>query len=265
MKILVIMGSPRKGNTYRACSRIEETMKSYGDGDVVFEYLMLKDADLAQCTGCFVCIQKGEEHCPRKDDAPGIEQKMHDADGIIFASPVYGMNVSGLMKVFVDRFSYIFHRPRFFEKKALLLTTTGALGHKDVLKYLDLVARIWGFEVVDRVGLITPPGDLPQNIRNEYHDRLDATAKKFSDTITSRKRSSPGLMDVIVFNAQRVSFSELKNEAPADYQYWMEHGWLDGGKKYFVEVPVNPLYHAIGRIVGWRVRRQVRKNRLEKW
>jgi multimeric flavodoxin WrbA len=107
-------------------------MKSYGD--VVFEDLMLRDADLSQCTGCFVCIQKGEEHCPRKDDAPAIEQKMHDADGVIFSSPVYGMNVSGLMKVFVDRFSYIFHRPRFFEKKALLLTTTGALGHKDVLK-----------------------------------------------------------------------------------------------------------------------------------
>lgn len=66
-------------------------------------------------------------------------------------------------------------------------------------------------------------------------------------------------MDVIVFNAQRVSFSELKNEAPADYQYWKEHGWLEEGKKYFVDVLVNPLYHAIGRIVGWRVRRQVGK------
>jgi len=156
VKILVILGSPRKGNTYRACTLIEETMKTYGD--MVFEYLMLRDADLAKCTGCFVCFLKGEEHCPRKDDAPGIEQKMHDADGVIFASPVYGMNVSGLMKVFVDRFSYIFHRPRFFEKKALLLTTTGALGHKDVLKYLDLVARIWGFEVVDPRGTHHPTG-----------------------------------------------------------------------------------------------------------
>ncbi len=35
MKILVILGSPRKGNTYRACTLVEETMKTYGD--VVFE------------------------------------------------------------------------------------------------------------------------------------------------------------------------------------------------------------------------------------
>ena len=44
MKVLVVMGSPRKGNTYRACTRIEELMKSYGD--CTFDYLMLKDADL---------------------------------------------------------------------------------------------------------------------------------------------------------------------------------------------------------------------------
>jgi multimeric flavodoxin WrbA len=228
VKILIILGSPRKGNTYRACTRIEEVMKTYGD--VVFEYLMLKDADLAQCTGCFVCFLKGEEHCPRKDDAPGIEQKMHDADGVIFASPVYGMNVSGLTKVFVDRFSYIFHRPRFFEKKALLITTTGAIGHKDVLKYLDMVARIWGFEVVDRVGLITPPGDLPQNLLKEYNDRLSAAAKKFSDAITSKRRSSPRLMDVIVFNAQRVSFSDLKDEGPLRIKSTGRNtdGWIRG-------------------------------------
>ncbi len=249
MKVLVVMGSPRKGNTYRACTRIEEMMKSYGD--CAFEYLMLKDADLAQCTGCFVCFLKGEEHCPRKDDAPAIEQKMRDADAVIFASPVYGMNVSGLMKVFIDRFSYIFHRPRFFEKKALLLSTTGALGQKDVLKYLDLVARIWGFDVVARVGLITPPGDLPDDLRKNNDELLVAAAKKFYDAINYRRHPPPGLMDVFVFNAQRVSFAELKEEAPADYQYWKEHGWLDKGRRYFVDVPVNPAYHALGRIAGW--------------
>jgi multimeric flavodoxin WrbA len=77
---------------------------------------MLKDVDLSQCRGCFGCFVKGEDHCPCKDDA-SIEQKMHDADGIIFATPVYGMNISALMKTFIDRFSYIFHRPRFFTKK----------------------------------------------------------------------------------------------------------------------------------------------------
>jgi multimeric flavodoxin WrbA len=163
VKILVIMGSPRNGNTWKASHRIEEYMKSRGP--VEFEYLMLKDADISPCTGCFVCFFRGEEHCPNRDDAPGIEQNMHDADGVIFASPVYGMNVSGLMKVFIDRLSYIFHRPRFFDKKALLLTTAGAVGTKDVLKYLGLMARIWGFEVAARAGIVTPFEQLPPGLR----------------------------------------------------------------------------------------------------
>jgi multimeric flavodoxin WrbA len=86
MKILVIMGSPRKGNTYRAAKKIEESMKAMGSVD--FEYLMLKDADLSQCRGCFICFTKGEDHCPCKDDSPVIERKMHSTDGVIFATPV---------------------------------------------------------------------------------------------------------------------------------------------------------------------------------
>jgi multimeric flavodoxin WrbA len=79
---------------------------------------MVKDADLAHCTGCFVCFLRGEENCPNQDDAPETEQKMHESDGVIFASPVYGMNVSGLMKVFIDRFSNVSHRPPFLDKKS---------------------------------------------------------------------------------------------------------------------------------------------------
>jgi multimeric flavodoxin WrbA len=110
------MGSPITGNTYRAAERIRELMEAHGP--VEFEYLWLRDEDLLPCRGCFVCIARGEERCPNRDDAPAIEQRMREAGGVIFALPVYGMNVSGLFKTFVDRFCYIFHPPRFFDKKA---------------------------------------------------------------------------------------------------------------------------------------------------
>jgi multimeric flavodoxin WrbA len=166
MKVLVIMGSPRKGNTCRVAERIREILQSYGL--VEFEYLWLRDENLGFCRGCFTCIAKGEENCPVKDAAPAIEQKIREVDGVIFASPVYGMNISGLFKVFVDRFSYIFHRPRFFEKKALLLSTAGAVGNSEVLQYLRLVAQVWGFEVAGEAGLITPPSTIP-----EYRQRVN--------------------------------------------------------------------------------------------
>lgn len=260
MKILVIMGSPQKGNTYRATKKIEEFMQSMGN--VQFEYLMLKDANLSQCRGCFVCFLKGEEYCPCKDDAPLIEQKMHAADGVIFASPVYGMNVSGLMKLFVDRLSYIFHRPRFFEKKALLLSTTGALGLKEVLNYLKLVASIWGFEVSSSIGLVTPPVSVPEKHNHENKRKLEKAAFEFYNSL-QKKRHTPTLKDILVFRAQKASFDELGLSSPADYTYWKEKGWLNPKAKYYVNVPVNPVYNAIGWASEQLVRRKMRKNLAE--
>ena len=124
---------------------------------------ILRDAGLEQCRGCYTCFERGEEYCPIKYNAPILEQKILDADGVILATPVYGFQVSGLMKVFIDRRSYISHRPRFFRQKALILTSAGAVGTGDMLKYLDMAARIWGFDVTARVGIVS---HLPQPIRH---------------------------------------------------------------------------------------------------
>jgi multimeric flavodoxin WrbA len=257
MKILVIIGSPHKGNTYRAAKKIEEFMQSKGTAE--FEYLMLKDTDLSQCSGCFVCFVKGEDHCPCKDDASVIEQKIHDADGVIFATPVYGMNVSALMKNFIDRFSYIFHRPRFFDKKALLLSTTGALGLKEVLDYLKLVAGIWGFEVSCHVGIVTPPMQLSKKKEQENDLKLEKAALEFYNAL-HKKRRSPGIKDVLVFHAQKASFGELGQSSPADYTYWKEKGWLSPEANYYVDVPINPVYNAIGWISEQLLKRKMRKD-----
>ena len=146
---------------------------------------------------------------------------MHSADGVIFATPVYGMNVSALMKTFIDRFSYIFHRPRFFDKKALLLSTTGALGLKEVLDYLKLVASIWGFEVSSCVGIVTPPGLISKKKEQENDKKLEKVAYVFYDSL-QKERRPPGLKDVFVFRAQKASFGELGQSSPADYAYWKE-------------------------------------------
>jgi len=262
MKILVIMGSPRKGNTFHAAERIREILQQ--TLTVEWEYVMLRDVDLEQCRGCYTCFARGEEFCPIKDDASNLEQKMLDADGVIFATPVYGLQVSGLMKVFIDRHSYLFHRPRFFRQKALILTTAGAVGIKEVLNYLDLVARIWGFDVAARVGILSSATmePLPAHREQENERRLQKAAAAFLEALQRGTRSRPGLMDVIFFHVGRAPSAELGERAPADHHYWADQGWLEKGRRYYVDVPVNPLYHFLGQIVEWYLRRQIRKDML---
>jgi multimeric flavodoxin WrbA len=258
MKVLVIMGSPRKGNTYRAAERILEILQE--TTPVEWEYVMLGEISLSPCRGCNTCFDRGEESCPLNDDASGLEQKMLAADGVIFASPVYAMQVSGLMKTFIDRHSYIFHRPRFFRQKALILTTAGVMGINEVLDYLEQVARIWGFEVAARVGIITLEGMGPSSRVQENERKLMEAAAAFSAALRRGSRSSPGLSDVIIFHGMRAIFDELADLFPADHRYWTRKGWLDPGQRYYVDVPVNPLYHLIGVIAEWYSRRQVRND-----
>jgi multimeric flavodoxin WrbA len=144
MKILAIIGSPRgKGNCYKLTRKVEEKMSLLGN--VEFEYLFLKDVDLKPCRGCGLCYLKGENLCPLKDDRASVEQKMAEADGVVFATPTYVLNVSGIMKNFIDRFAYVSHRPRFF-KPALVVSTTGAVGLETTLFMLGLMAGSWGFQ-----------------------------------------------------------------------------------------------------------------------
>ena len=110
MKILAICGSPHRGNTYSALNSIKEDYP-----DIDYKIIMLNEIDLKPCLGCYACIRLGEEKCPLKDDRDMIIQEMHDADGVLFASPVYVNFISALMKTYIERTAFLSHRPSFFE------------------------------------------------------------------------------------------------------------------------------------------------------
>ena len=112
MKITAFVGSARKKHTYRATEQFMNNLQLLGD--IEYEIITLSDYHLEVCKGCKLCLDKGEEFCPLKDDRDKLIEKMNHSDGIVFASPNYSFNMSGLMKIFLDRLGFAFHRPRFF-------------------------------------------------------------------------------------------------------------------------------------------------------
>ena len=251
MKILTIMGSPRKGNTYRAVRRIEENMKAMGD--VEFEYLWLKDAGLAECKGCTVCFLKGEQRCPNKDGREEIERRMLEADGVIFASPNYASNVSGLMKTFIDRFAYAGHRPRFYGQYALYVTTSaGPGGMKQCLAAMEGPISHFGFRTAGTLGLMTPPFKVPQKYADKNTRAIDAASRKLYQAVRDKGPATPGLNDVIGFRSIQAmcnGLGEMYNGIyPADFAYWKEKGWTDRRRYYYTDAKISPVKKAIARI-----------------
>ncbi|SIR18988.1 flavodoxin family protein [Halanaerobium kushneri] len=155
MKILAVIGSPKvKGQGYKVVEKVEKEMKRLGDID--FEYLFLKKANLELCRGCFLCVAKGSKFCPIEDDMAEIKEKIENADGVILSSPGYVYNVSWLMKNFIDRFAYCNHRPQFFDQKLMLIANSGGAGMKETIEAMRNTFGV-GPKIVDEITYMTPP------------------------------------------------------------------------------------------------------------
>jgi multimeric flavodoxin WrbA len=251
MKILAIIGSARKGNTYRAVQRIEENIKKMGDVD--FEYLFLKDASLASCKGCTVCFLQGEQRCPLKDGRESIEKRMLESDGVIFASPNYASNVSGLMKTFIDRIAYAGHRPRFYGQYALYIATSaGPGGLKECIAAMQGPISHFGFRTAGTLGLMTPPFQIPEKYADKSNREIDSLSAKFYRAIKNKGPATPSLMDVIGFRSIQTMCNEFgamyKSTYPADFQYWKEKGWMDHSRYYYTEAKIGAVKKLLARV-----------------
>lgn len=96
MKALILNGSPRRGNTLKACEVFMENASLFE-----CERIDLADCGIAPCRACGACGCK--DGCVDDDDTNVVIDKMLEADFILFASPVYWFSVSAQMKLLIDK------------------------------------------------------------------------------------------------------------------------------------------------------------------
>lgn len=103
-KVIVITSSLRPGSNSDALA--EAFAQGAAEAGHNVETISLKGKDLRFCKGCLAC-QKTRK-CAIADDAPAIVQKMHGADAIAFATPIYYYELSGQLKTLLDRANPLF-------------------------------------------------------------------------------------------------------------------------------------------------------------
>ncbi|MBW2341256.1 MAG: NAD(P)H-dependent oxidoreductase [Deltaproteobacteria bacterium] len=188
-KVLVISGSPRKGDSYRVVKLIEK--KIHDLGDVEFEYLMLRKCNIEYCRGCLTCMKKGEDRCPLKDDIQMIRDKMLNADGVIFTSPVYVHTATASIKNLFDRMAYYLHRPCFHNKYALTITTTELSGLKETLHYLAFPIKSMGFNLVGEIGVVASAFNEPGPYQDVVMANIDRATKDLYQGMIIQKPINP--------------------------------------------------------------------------
>lgn len=117
-KVLIISSSPRKnGNSETLAASFAKGAQEAGHQ---VETVFLREKQIGFCKGCLACLKLG--HCVIQDDAVEIAAKMHDANVLVFATPVYYYCVSGQLKTMLDRANPLFGTDYAFTKAYLLAT-----------------------------------------------------------------------------------------------------------------------------------------------
>jgi multimeric flavodoxin WrbA len=228
-KVTAFVGSVHKKNTYQAVVQFMNNLQALGD--VACEVVVLGDYRLGTCRGCRLCFEKGEEYCPLKDDRDVLMQKIATSDGVVFASPNYCFQVSGIMKTFLDRFGFSLHRPCYFGKAFTSIVTQGIGGGSQLVKYLDFVGGNLGFNVLKGICL-TALDPRTEKDQQKMDQALARHSQRFYAGLVRPAYPAPTLFKLMIFRMSRTSIGQMLDDSSRDYRYYAEKGWLESDYYY---------------------------------
>ena len=119
MKILALIGSPRKGGNTDLL--VDEIVKGSREKRHTSEKLYLYKYRISPCVDCRKC-KSGDHVCPVGDDMQQIYPKMTEADLVIFGTPNYWYGSTGQMKVFFDRLRPFVANGKLKGKKGVIVS-----------------------------------------------------------------------------------------------------------------------------------------------
>lgn len=222
MKILAIHGSPRttRSSTRRLAGFV---LEGAADSGAETEMLDLCDFRVMPCTSCEACSINGI--CVNDDDVVVVLDRMKEADGIVFASPVYIDNVTGQMKLFFDRLADAIHYQVLTGKYGCAVVTTDESGGKEVAVYLEHVLNYLGIVSVGQIAVATQ-GNAGAIDAKEPEAR--ALGKKLASAIQDGY-SDPVQEKILAENRGyfRTIVEEYKDFRTAEYEEWLRKGWAD--------------------------------------
>ncbi|MDP3565135.1 MAG: flavodoxin family protein [Methanoregula sp.] len=221
MKILAIHGSP---HTTRSTTRklAGFVLEGAAEAGAETEMIDLCDFRVTPCTACEGCSFNGI--CVYDDDVPAIVERMKQADGIVFASPVYIDNIPGQMKIFFDRLADVIHYQLLAGKIGCSVASTHTSGGDVVVAYQNHVLNYLG--VCSAGGLSVATGGNAAVV-DEAETAARELGKKLADAIRNGF-SDPEQEAEIAGNREffRNIVIENRDFRTEDYERWVRMGWI---------------------------------------
>ncbi len=253
MRYLVVNGSPHKGNTWRLALAAMGSIRKE-DPAAEFDTVHLMEIGLPFCLGCSACFRLGHERCPHSTIITEMIRKIEAADGVIVLSSTFNLRETALLKNLFDHLCFMLHRPRFFQSKALVLTTTGGIGAKQAARGIASFLRGIGFNRCYPFGAAAYSWN-DYRIGPETAGQLQKTVRRFQRDLASRKPRHPSALVLIPYNLFRgmsLAYAKGAEYETRDGLHWTEECRRSGVYDRSVPVPffmkpMGALFYWIGR------------------
>jgi multimeric flavodoxin WrbA len=163
MKIIGICGSPRKGNTE---TLLKEALNKVEEMGLDTELILLRNKKIEFCDGCLICNTTGQ--CHIDDGMQKIYEDMTRSDAIIFGSPTYYNNVTGLFKNFIDR-TNVFYPNKNLKNKIAAIICVGEMklnegSIENATEQISIFCRIHKMKLVGRLlASVAKKNEISQN------------------------------------------------------------------------------------------------------
>jgi len=271
MKILVIHGSMRKGNTYALTKEVLSRLSAKQEVEIV--EFGVSGINLPFCTSCHLCLLKGEMYCPHRTVMEEIQTALSECDGLIFSGAVYMRGLNAAMKNVIDHLAYLFHRPSLFGKKGIVVVTTAGSGENSVVKYLKKILGFWGINgaliVTKKTRNHNAKPDETLQLSAKEIAKLDKVVNRFYDLIKLKRPIFPSLKSIAIFNTVRAVSLSSHTESESDVAYWRKDGFCNkayptkaGLFSYWIGTLVYHSVRSMVKIVGWVYIKKSKKNQV---
>jgi len=245
--IVAVNGSPHAGigNTSLMIEMLRPTLAEEG---FELEVIHLAELDIRYCTGCGFCMEKGK--CWIDDDHRRVTEKLLAAQGIILASPVYFLGVTGQMKTFLDRSLALGHKPRSTWKPGLAVCVSAGLGETDVGGYLAFLLRTYGaFPIGTLTAMAVQPGAFWG--KEAVEARAVDLARDLARAIRENRRYPATDRDLRFYQFMgNLVQSQKETVMKHDFKHWQEHGLYQGFGAYIQQAPTE-IQHDPGIREAW--------------
>ena len=222
MRITIINGSPRKnGATNKILMKMNESIhKEYPTAEI--KHINLIDLRPSYCLGCHSCYKTGK--CViTTDNMEEIHDMLDQSDGIVFGSPTYSCNVSGLFKVFHSRV-HMTDEQLLFNKPCVLVTTCEITGMNTTLSLMKERVLTAGGYVSGKIGIKVPLNENP--INEKTMKKIDGITKRFIKNIEKNKK--PLFERFYTYIAINVFFKPFVMKHPDRHEYVIKN-WKNKG------------------------------------